>query len=513
MAAKTNWIDRAFISIAPGFAERRLAARNRMAAASRVRALYDAASISRRTQGWRSVGTDANAEGKVAIGRLRDVAREMVRNNPFAARTKMLIPHNVVGTGILPQVRADRPERVAQVKTLIDRHFDSTDIDADGMLNLYGIQQLIMGTVVEAGECLIRKRPRRAEDGYALPFQLQVLEPDFIDSSIDGKLSNGNYAVQGVEFDLRGKRVAYYLFDQHPGSMMTGSFGSYRGQRVSADFIAHVYRVDRPGQVRGISWFAPVIVRMRDFADYTDAQLLRQKIAACFTAFISSKDDTPGATNDDGSPIQTTPSGFEIEQMEPGLIMRGAEGESVSFATPPTTSDFGPYASVTLHEISAGLGVSHESFTGDWTGVNYSSGRLGRMDFDRSIEAWQWNMLIPQFHGPLQRWTQEYAAVVTASTEPFTFGWTPPRRVMIDPDTEIKASQALVRAGFGSRSGEIRRLGDDPREVEAQIKLDNDLATAEGFVFDSDPRLTTNRGVAQKGADPNAPDDEPPARG
>jgi len=506
MAIMTG-LDRAISYLAPGWGEKRVSARNRIARMAATRNLYEAASISRRTQGWRAVGTDANSETQMAQGRIRDVARDMVRNNPYAARAKMVIAQNVVGTGIVPNVRSGRPERASQIKALIDRHFDSTDVDADGNNNLYGLQDLIVATVAEAGECLVRKRPRRAEDGYALPFQLQVLEPDFIDSSVDGKLSNGNTAVQGVEFDLRGKRVAYYLFDQHPGAMAGGTIRSYRGQRVSADFIAHIYRVDRPGQVRGVSWFAPVIVRMRDFADYTDAQLMRQKIAACFGAFITTRDDGNGATNEDGSPIEATPSGFEIDQMEPGMIWRGGEGESVTFATPPTTSDFQPYSQVTLHEIAAGLGISHESFTGDWSNVNYSSGRLGRIDFDRSIESWQWNMLIPQFHGPLERWTREFAYVATGSTEGFSLGWTPPRRVMIDPDTEIKASQAAIRAGLASRSGEIRRNGDDPAEVNAQIVEDNAFADEKGFVFDSDPRKTTNRGVAQKNADPNAPDE------
>jgi capsid protein len=116
-------------------------------------------------------------------------------------------------------------------------------------------------------------------------------------------------------------------------------------------------------------------------------------------------------------------------------------------------------------------------------------------------------MLIPQFHGPLQRWTREAVAVVTGSSEPFSLGWTPPRRVMIDPETEIKASQGMIRAGLASRQGEIRRLGDDPEDVEAEIIADNKSADDNGFVFDSDPRKTTNRGVMQKNADPNAPDE------
>ena len=501
-----NWLDRAISFIAPQKAEQRVAARARIARASRIKSLYEGAAVGRRTSGWRSVGTDINQENRLALGRLRDVSRDMVRNNAYASRAKATIAHNVVGTGILARVKANTPKRAEQIKALLDRHFDTTDIDADGRLNLYGLQSLAMSTIVESGEVLIRKRIRRPSDGGALPFQIQVLEPDFIDTNIEGQQPNGNYAVQGVEFDWLGKRVAYFLFDEHPGSMVMGR-RTTKSQRVSADFVAHVFRVDRPGQVRGVSWFAPVMVRMKDFAEYTDAQLMRQKISACFAAFITSNgEDNAALLALDGSDANLN-SPYPIEQFEPGMIERLRDGESVSFAQPPTTQDFGPYAAVTLHEIAAGLNITYEVFTGDLTGVNYSSGRMGWLEYQRSIEAWRWNMLIPQMLDPLAAWTLEAAQVVTGSSEPFFLAWTPPRREMIDPDTELKAASTAVRNGLSPLSEELRKLGSDPDEVFAALKSDQVKIDELGLVLDSDPRFMTLRGVQQKTADPNAPDE------
>lgn len=519
--ANKSWLDRAFEAVAPIHAEKRHAARNRIARATATRNLYDAASMSRRTQGWRVVGSDANSETRPVLGRLRDAARDMVRNNPHAQRAKTVISRNVVGAGIIPQVKATTPKRADKIKALIDKHFDSTDIDADGRLNLYGLQELVMATVVEAGECLVRKRPRRAEDGYALPFQLQVLEPDFLDTGVDGEQGNGNFAIQGVEYDKRGRRVAYYLFDTHPGAMIGAGAFRTRGRRVSADFVAHVYRVDRPGQVRGVTWFAPVMVAMRDYADYADAQLMRQKIAACFAAFVQRKthpSDFVAPPAPTGEPLAiasqpTAQSPYPVETFEPGMISYLEEGEEITFATPPSTSDFGPFTTVSLRAVAVGMGISAEAFTGDMSNTNYSSGKMGRMEFDRNIDSWTWNMLIPQMMDPLQAWTIEAAEIVTASTEPFTLGWTPPRRVMIDPSTEIAAEVSAIRAGLSSRSAAQRRLGLDPEQVHAEIKQDNETADKEGFVFDTDPRLTNSRGAFQKGGDANTDDanadDEP----
>jgi lambda family phage portal protein len=502
---KSNFIDRALTFLAPGKALKRAKARQQLVRLSTARNLYDAAALSRRTSGWRSVvGTDANSEIKSANVRLRDVARDMCRNNAYAARGKMVIANDVIGEGIIPQTKAATEGRIKQIEDLIAIHFETTDIDADGMMNLYGLQQLVMQTVVESGECLLRRRVRRVADGYSLPFQIQVLEPDYLDHMVDGLLANGNYAIQGVEFDLRGKRVAYYLFDRHPGAMSSGMWAQTRGTRVSADFVKHIYRVDRPGQVRGVTWFAPVVVRMRDFADYTDAQLLRQKIAACFAAFITSDDDPDITGSED--PNNVSPSGIDVEQLEPGMLQRLRQGESVTFGTPPGTQDFGSYSSVTLHEVSTGLGTTYEAMTGDYTGVNYSSGQLGRLQYQRNITSWQWNMLVPQMMHPIAAWTVEAAQVATGSSEPFTFGWTPQPKEMIDQQTWNAASKDAIRSGLSWPSEELRKRGYDPEEVFKGLEKDFARFDELKLVLDSDPRRVTTRGVAQKDADPNAPD-------
>lgn len=488
--AKDNWLDRAISFAFPSIGAARMDARARIARADRVRNLFEGASRSRRTDGWRAVSTDANAETFLANGRLRDVARDLVRNNAFAARAKAVIPANVVGAGIVLSVKAARQARQDRVKGLIRDHFETTAIDADGRLNIYGLQALVMATIAESGEALIRRRVRRAEDGLPLPLQIQVLEPDFLDTNVDGPLGNGNYAVQGIEFDLRGQRVAYYLFDQHPGDMR--GFSGFRGNRVSADFVTHVYRVDRPGQVRGVTWFAPVITRLHDLADLSDAQLMKQKIAACFAAFI--KDNGAGqeyAGRPDGE------RGYPIEAFEPGMIERLGDGEDISFASPPQSQDFGPYSMLVLREIATGLNIPYEALTGDLTGVNFSSGRMGWLEFQRAIEGWRWNMLIPGMMGHIMRWADEAVRVVTMSSEPYRVECTPPIREMIDPANDIKAAVAAIRAGLSSRPSEIRKLGYDPDELDAEIAADAKNVDARGLVFDSDPRKTSAAGLAQ----------------
>ncbi len=71
-------------------------------------------------------------------------------------------------------------------------------------------------------------------------------------------------------------------------------------RRVSAEDVIHLFRLETPGQVRGISWFAPVLLRLADLDSWRDAQLVRQKIAAMLTAFVTTLDGT-------GVPFDGTP--------------------------------------------------------------------------------------------------------------------------------------------------------------------------------------------------------------
>jgi capsid protein len=106
--------------------------------------------------------------------------------------------------------------------------------------------------VAEAGECFIKFCISKAN--RTVPLQLQVLESEHLDSSKDYALPNGNVIKSGIEFNKSGKRVAYHLFKEHPGD----TCGWLNSVRVPASEILHIYKVLRPGQIRGEPWLARV---------------------------------------------------------------------------------------------------------------------------------------------------------------------------------------------------------------------------------------------------------------
>jgi len=460
-------------------------ARNELRAARDKAALdalmnYNAATKSSRASSFRAVASDADAAGQ-ARARLSWVTRDMIRNNPFAIKAQTVIAGAVVGAGIVYKVKAaDGKTRLPgkEVQRLLRRHLDTTAIDADGRCNIYGLQRLAIMSVVQDGEVLIRRRMRYLADGLPLPLQVQLIEADYLDDSRDGEISGGGYVRGGIEFSANGKRVAYWLFDEHPGTSVFRPRIGLQSRRIPATEIIHVYRQDRPGQTRGVSWFAPVALQLQDLMDYQEAQVLRQKIAACFVAF---------RTRPDGE-LSSDPDPMQVSSLVPGRIQTVEPGEQIVFGSPPEVSGYSEFTREVLQSVAAGVGITYAALTGDLSRTNFSSGRLGRIEMDQNIEAWQWLMLLPQMLDPLARWLAECLRDLPRATPEFTLEWVPPARFVSDPAREMRAWIDMISAGLVSRQEVIRRLGYDPADVLAEIVQDRDLEAANGLAFSTSPQ-------------------------
>jgi lambda family phage portal protein len=476
MARKPGILERAIGAVAPGWAEQRERSRLKLDRISRARAEYDGATKGRRAEGWRRRGTDANSEIGRAAKLLRDIARDMVRNNGHASRALAVLAANTIGTGITFQVKRDGKVD-DRLQAIAKRHLESTEIDADGRHDLFGLQNLAFRAMAEGGAAIIRFRQRRLSDGLVLPFQIQVLEADYLDDRKHGRITTGSY-IHGVEFDLIGRRTAYWLFTDHPGSSIGVTIAS---RPTPARDVIHLFRADRPGQQHGASWFAPVILRAQDFRDFEDAELVRQKLAACHVGVIH------GETEDE---VGSDP----IDTLEPGLIWHAPDGRDITFNSPPQNNSYEAYTKVSLRALAVGMNISPHSLTGDLSDLNFSSGRLGWQDDQRQVDAWQWLTFIPQFCAGVGGWLLRTLALTGEDVTGVTVEWTPPRRAMVNPAEEVKANRDAIRSGQTTLSQVLREAGFDPAQVLAEWAQDAAMLDQLGLILDCDPRKVTSVG-------------------
>jgi len=505
---KSNFLDKAIGALSPRAGFERMKAR---AATEQLETLlgelggkrgYEGAGLGRRTEGWRTTPAGVNNENRPAMRLLRDRSRDLGRNNPYAKKAIQVFGSNVVGGGIkaTSDLSAGKAKRLNKAW---NRWADSPACDFDGQRNFYGIERAVMRAVAESGEALVlRKRLTPAEAkkyGRGYPLQVQVLEGDYLDSGRDYQLAEGGgRIIQGVEFDTNGRRVAYWLFSSHPGENV--QWGDRTSKRIPAEDVLHIFEVLRPGQVRGIPFGVSAMLRLRDLDEYEDAQLIRQKIAACYAVIYSGAEfagigsEVPGTAAANQGTIPT--------HIEPGMIEKVPAGSTVTAVTPPPLVGYAEYVKAVLQAVAVGYGVTYEQLTGDYSNVNYSSARMARLEFGAYVSELQ-EMLIVQLCTPIWDWFV-LAAFLVGETDEVGVGakWTVPARAMVDPAKEVKAIKEAVRAGFMSWSDAVLSLGNVPEELRAAIVADMKEADKAKLKLTSDPRIFTDVGQP---IDENAP--------
>ncbi|MTI13354.1 phage portal protein [Sansalvadorimonas verongulae] len=485
---KLGIYDRLLINVAPRFYMRRLQAQT---AAKLIKRRYEGAAKGRRTEGWKASGNSANAEIGRDLNVLMYRSRDLLRNNPWARQAQRVIRNNVVRYGIVGELKGDRERPLKKRQSLWQQWAESKQIDADGQRNFYGLQALAMNTIFESGSVLIRRRRRRSNDKLAVPLQIQVLEPDWIDINKTQALSNGNRIVQGKEYNGIGQLVAYWLFEEHPGNYQHFNRYHASSRRVPASEILHIFDGDRPEQIHGVPWIAPAMLRLRDFDELQDAKLMQQKIASCFAVLVKGSDPNSVSLpkKDNGDPE------LPVDSIEPGMVEYVGHND-ISTVTPPNADGGSEFARLVLREIASSFGITNEQMTGDFSKVNFSSARMGRLEFVANVEHWQWNMLIPGLCEGVYGWFDE-ACKLMGETEPVTMVWTPPAVPALDMEKEGKAIREYIRDGLMTPSEGVRRLGEDPVRFFDEYADDMKRLDKLGIVLDTDPRKTARGGTLQ----------------
>lgn len=459
---------------------------------------YEGAGQGRRTQGWKSDSAGPATAGLSGLQTLRNRARAATRNDPWAFAANDRLVSNTIGTGITPMPMVKDKNLRAEINALWNDW--TIEADADGLLDYYGLQALVSRIVYEAGECFVRLRPRRPEDGLAVPLQLQVLEPEFVPYTKTERAANGNVIRAGIEFDGIGRRVAYWMYRFHPGD---GSVEAYNELvRVPAEQVIHVFEPLRGGQLRGTPSAAPVLLRLHNLDAFDDAVLFRQEVANLFAGFLRRPSTEAGQGTDPitGAPVKTDHDGFTpMVGLEPGTMQELLPGEEVEFSTPPSAGETYPdYMRQQLLAAAAGHGLPYEVLTGDLREVNDRVIRVVLQEFRRRIEQRQYAVYVHQLCRPTRAAFMDMAVLAGVIDLPdyhrrrreyLRTRWVPQGWKYIHPLQDVQAQRQAVRAGFKSRDAVILETdGYDPEVVDDEIVASNTRADDLGLMFDSDPR-------------------------
>ncbi len=350
------------------------------------------------------------------------------------------------------------------------------EADSEWLTDFYGLQRRAAREIFIAGEVFFRFRPRRLDDGLLVPLQLQMLSSEMLPMQ-NGLAENGNVIRHGIEFDRIGRRTAYHFLRRHPGDVTEAGLAG-ETVRIPASSVLHIVDPVDAGQLRGVSKFAPAVVKLFLLDQYDDAELDRKKVAAMFAGFVRRPErdfDNSGEMDAQGEPLLP---------LEPGQLQFLDDGEDITFSQPSDVGgNYEAFQYRTLLQVSAALGLPYANLTADMLKANYSNTRAALLEFRRRVEAFQHSVLVYQLCRPVWARWMDLAVLSGALDIPdyaqnrreyLDASWLPPRWDWVDPMKDIKAEIMAIDAKLKSRTQAVAERGYDAAQVDQEIAEDHE---------------------------------------
>ena len=508
-------IDRLVGILSPGAAVRRTKQRQTL------ERMYQGAEANRLTNNKKPRNQSADSEllGPFGADALRAWSRALVRDNAYAWGVVDTIVSSVIGCGITAQSQVETPEGtdIENVNEKRDKVWQEwcEVCDVNGRLNFSEIQQLAQREIVEAGEVLIHivKTPGKKYRGIyrPVPIAIELIEADRIATEKDTykiRNSGGNKIVRGVELDDLGKPLAYWIYPEHPN----GPYVSGRTDpiRIDAADILHLYRVDRIGQSRGVSWFAPVMSWLRDLGVYVDNEIQASAVASCFGVAVTTT-GRPGSGLMPSTDSETEDvNGNQFEYLEPAMVVRLNPGESVESINPGRPNSASePWINLMLRGIAVCTGLSYEIVARDYSQTSYSSSRTSQLEDRRRFRRWQkyivghmcnpiWDAFCDQASTAGVDGFPEMSAILDDRRRATAVEWQTPAWEWVDPQSEQAASDAALTSFQSTYQDELGQRGKSWRNVFYQRAKEEKLKRQLGLVTADQASIENSQAEAQQ---------------
>lgn len=354
---------------------------------------YNMAKITRLTNDWgtfaQSFNYDISMGGAAMVARARDLAR----NDPYAKKILRLLEKNVVGPdGFIHRNKSGEYQKVNGEAKFVPDKFANTIIQNEfwnwskkqyctvsQKVSFRRLCQQAISTVWRDGEIFF-KLVKGKVNKYG--FALQPVESIYVDHRLTKDLGNGNIVIMGIEVDQYRTPVAYWFRKNDPRAEVTYNYslaGSYI--RIPANEIIHLFIEEVPGQIRGITQFAPSGIRNKMLYDFEENSLMRSKASSRVPGVIQKQanalaGELPGIQGSDKDE-----DGNWLVELEEGEFLKVQDGYELK----NLDSDYPhqlhkEFTKVNLRGISAGNDVGYSSVSNDYESVTWHSGKLEKMD-------------------------------------------------------------------------------------------------------------------------------------
>ncbi len=409
-----------------------------------VIARYDAASRNgENTRHWAAADyLSADAAASEDVRRtLRSRARYEIANNTYAHGMIDTLANDTIGTGPRLQMLSDNDK----INSQIEKDFSSWAERID----LAGKLRTIRQTRCRDGEVFILLAENPRFNTTEVQLDLQIIEADRV---TDNTVLNRE-SVDGIFFDRFGNPEKYRILKCHPGSNEIKK-NLFEYDDISAENIVHYFRVDRPGQHRGIPEITSALPLFAQLRRFTLAVLSAAEAAADFAGILYT-DAPAGGESDEVDPMDnielrrnmlvTMPQGWKMAQMDPKQ----------------PCSSYAEFHSKILNEIARCLSMPYNIAAGNSSGYNYASGRLDHQTYFKSLRVERANIDINILNPIFRRWLREYILVTGIKVKNTEHSWFWDGFEHVDPGKEANAIDVKLANGTTTYAIEYAKQGLD----------------------------------------------------
>lgn len=326
-------------------------------------------------------------------------------------------------------------------------------------------------------------------------------------------LSDTPRLVRGVEVDRLGAAIAYHFANAPEGDYYFGSGMAREWKRIERETswgrvqVIHIFDQQEPGQTRGMTAFSAVVKPFKMTGRWEQTALEAATLNAMYAAVIESAANHEEVGRALGFQA-TGPGGLQayVQQKTDfhsgggGIRFNGVQiphlypGEKLHMqAAQHPTAAFDAFTSAFHRYMAAGLNMSYEEFSRDWSRSNYSSARAGLLQVWRNILSCRAAVPTVQATHEYALWLEEAIDIGDVLLPPGTpdfyaaksawcgSQWIGAPREHIDPQKEANASETYYNLGVLTLEQMCAERGQDWKETVVQRAREKRFLEANGL--------------------------------
>ena len=370
-----SWLDSAIAFFSPEWGAKREAWRQYREELRH----YDAGDYGRLNARWYATNSSGEMTDRMYRSTVRARARDLERNSDIMNSVTGAYKRNVIGSGFQLQANTGNQKKNKELEDLWSRWCKARNCDVTGTQSLNQILRMaVVRKKVDGGILFVK---RYTSEGI-VPFQLQMMEVDELDTMINASEGQKNRIVGGIEYNQYNKPVAYY-FRQY------GIDGFSIGEtvRIPAKDVIFYYTKKRPSQIREMSDMTPTVTRIRDTNEFMTAVSVKERIAACLSVFIKKSLPPVGIGRTGSNAANAGQHSYDGKTLTPGMIKELNAGDEVQVVNPTgQATDATSYTKLQQRLIGSGQGLSYEATSRDMSETNYASARQGMIEDEMTYQ-------------------------------------------------------------------------------------------------------------------------------